>query len=123
MDMLAVAVLALELVDITEVERSLRAVSHTDGLSPLWETYQTYQTPEVPFFLGTTIDTASCGAMLSPHLGNTSILESILVITRIESGRPMFESHTMDWKSEFIRELRKTFVAFANSDGGTVLIR
>ena len=59
MDMLAVAVLALELVDITEVERSLRAVSHTDGLSPLWETYQTYQSPEVPFFLGTTIDTAS----------------------------------------------------------------
>ena len=50
MDMLAVAVLALELVDITEVERSLRAVSHTDGLSPLWETYQTYQSPEVPFF-------------------------------------------------------------------------
>ena len=50
MDMLAVAVLTLELVDKTEVERSLRAVSHTDGLSPLWETYQTYQSPEVSFF-------------------------------------------------------------------------
>ena len=35
----------------------------------------------------------------------------------------MYESDTIEWKSEFIRELRKTFVAFANSDGGTVLIR
>lgn len=34
----------------------------------------------------------------------------------------MYESDTIEWKSEFIRELRKTFVAFANSDGGTVLI-
>ena len=35
----------------------------------------------------------------------------------------MFESDNLEWKSEFIRELRKTFVAFANSDGVTVLIR
>ena len=34
----------------------------------------------------------------------------------------MFESDNLDWKSEFIRELRKTFTAFATSDGGTVLI-
>ena len=34
----------------------------------------------------------------------------------------MFESDNLEWKSEFIRELRKTFTAFADSDGGTVLI-
>ena len=34
----------------------------------------------------------------------------------------MFESHRLEWKSRFVSDLKKTFNAFANSDGGTVLI-
>ncbi len=34
----------------------------------------------------------------------------------------MFEGHRLEWKSKFVSELKKTFNAFANSDGGTVII-
>lgn len=37
-------------------------------------------------------------------------------------GNKMFEGHRLEWKSKFVSELKKTFNAFANSDGGTVII-
>lgn len=34
----------------------------------------------------------------------------------------MFENHRLEWKSVFVADLKKTFDAFANTDGGTVFI-
>ena len=58
--------------------------------------------------------------LLSFHLNFLSFVS--IIIERKELALQRFEDQNIEFKQEYVKDIRKEVVAFANSEGGTVLI-
>ena len=58
--------------------------------------------------------------LLSFHLNFLSFFS--IIIERKELAMQRFEDQNIEFKQEYVKDIRKEVVAFANSEGGTVLI-